>query len=97
MLSLKLLVGALILASVVLTLLGLWRVYRSATQDKRDFDAARAPEDPDQVSYGQANSILRAQARSLRNAPTIALRDAVIVGSGVITGAAADAISLVWL
>jgi hypothetical protein len=96
-LLLKLIVGAMILASVVLTLIGLVRVYRSATQDKREFDKAVPPDDPDEVSFDQGDAIFRAQARALRQAPTIARNDAVLVGLGVVLGGAADGISLIWL
>jgi hypothetical protein len=82
-----------------MTLVGLVRVYRSATEDERDFDAAPKPEsdDPAAVSHGQGNAIIRAQARAIRQAPTIARNDAVLVGLGVVLGGAADAISLIWL
>jgi hypothetical protein len=86
-------VGLLVI-SAVLPLIGLFGLWRSATREARYLAKAPKANDGSRMSMGQATAAMKLLAAAYERRPSAALRDFVLIGSGIVIAFIANVWSL---
>ena len=80
----------LFLLAALLPALGLWRVYRKATQRFVTFSAVPPSDEGDGASFAHLDLMIASWFESQKRGPAVAVSDAGLVGAGLLCGAVAS-------
>lgn len=81
---------ALFVASAVLPGIALTRVYKKSVDESREYKSAPSVDDGSVPTIAQFNVMVSFLHRAQQRGPVVALRDALLVGAGLVMGTAAS-------
>lgn len=80
----------LFVIAVLLPFIGLVGVYRFSVKEAHTYKQAEPISDGAGMSFGQFDALTNSTHERMQGAPTYALRDFLLIGSGLVAGAAAS-------